>query len=1065
MSIKKQSENLASELKERAKELSCLYEVQELLNDKDRSIDFIFSELIKILPQGWQYPHICRAQIVFRDLVFESEDFKKTKWFIKSEILVQEELLGSITVFYTEKRPTEHIGPFLKDEQKLINTIAMQISSFVLHKRLKSVFEESSHIVKEQSPEWLTIFKMLKGTNPKLLIRISRKMINYMCWSGIKEAESLFEFFSPDYKDKIELLKEGNNRPYQETSNSDLITNSYRIFELAGNHLEEKELVENIHRWIKEDRSGFLVNVLENNGSSLSEIASAIERFYHLSTQGLEISTAREKSVKISLIRRLLLDQVEFISIAKKFLEVSDFHKLLKRIISPIGSYGKLGGKSSGLFLSSHILWKLSDKHSFFNEIKVPKTWYITSDAILSFMKRNDLEDIMEQVFKDIDQVKKEYPYVVHVFKNSPFSPEIIKELSVALDDFGETPLVIRSSSLLEDRANTAFAGKYKSLFVANKGTKEQRLVEFMDALAEVYASAFGPDPIEYRKERGLSEYHEEMGILVQQVVGKKIGKYFLPSFSGVAFSHNDFRWSNRIRKEDGLIRMVPGLGTRAVDRLSDDYPILVSPGQPGLRVNVAIEEIIRYSPKKVDVINLEKKVFETIDFQQIITESGKEYPEIHNIVSQITEDFIQQPRKLSLDFEKNNYIVTFNGLVNNSSFPKEIKTILDTLEEEYGCPIDIEFAHDGDNLYLLQCRPQSYSSTGMPAPIPYNISEEKILFTASRFISNGTVSNISHIVYVDPLKYGELMTYEKFLSIGKIISNLNEILPKRQFILMGPGRWGSRGDIKLGVNVAYSDINNTAMLIEIARKQNNYMPELSMGTHFFQDLVESGIRYLPLYPDDPGNFFNESFFNSSRNMLPELLPDCASFSDAVKVIDISSVSRGNLAHILMNADDERAFAILSEPVLQNEFNFIKTGHISNSTSPDFHWRWRMNYAENIASKLDKEKFGVEGFYVFGSVKNATAGPGSDIDILIHFKGNENQKRELLIWLDGWSLCLGRLNEIRTGTKTDKLLDIHIITDEDIKKRDSYAVKIGSSHDPALPLSMGNELDKTKTSY
>ncbi|MBP7508500.1 MAG: nucleotidyltransferase domain-containing protein [Prolixibacteraceae bacterium] len=1061
---KKQSANIAFELKERAKELSCLYEVQELLNNKELSIDEIFKEVIKILPQGWQYPDICRVQIVFRDSVYESEDLKKTKWWLKSDIVVQEELLGSINVYYKEKRPNELIGPFLKEEQKLINTIAMQISSFILHKRLKAVFEEGGTVLKDQKPEWYTIFKMLKGTNPKLLVRISRKMINFMCWNGIKEAENLFEFFSPEYKDKIELLKEGNNRPYHETATSDLITTSYRIFELAGEHLDENELVDNIHRWIKEDRSGFLVNVLENNGSSLSEISSAIERFYHLSSQGLEISKAREKSVKISLIRRLLLDQLDFISIAKKFLEVSDFHKLLRKIISPLGSYGKLGGKSSGLFLSSHILWKMADKHPFFADIKVPKTWYITSDAILSFMKRNDLEDIMEQVFKDIDQVKKEYPYVVHVFKNSPFSPDIIKELSVALDDFGETPLVIRSSSLLEDRMNTAFAGKYKSLFVANKGTKEQRLLEFMDALAEVYASAFGPDPIEYRKERGLSEYHEEMGILIQEVVGKKVGKYFLPAFSGVAFSHNDFRWSNRIKKEDGLIRMVPGLGTRAVDRLSDDYPILVSPGQPGLRVNVAIEEIIRYSPKKIDVINLEKKSFETIDIQQLLAESGKEYPQIHNVVSQITEDFIQQPRKLYLDFEKNSYIVTFNGIINNSPFPKEIKTILDVLEEEYNCPIDIEFAHDGDNLYLLQCRPQSYSGTSMPAVIPYNISEDKIVFTASRFISNGIVSNIRHIVYVDPSKYGELQTYERFLAIGKIISSLNEILPKRQFILMGPGRWGSRGDIKLGVNVAYSDINNTAMLIEIARKQKNYMPELSMGTHFFQDLVESEIKYLPLYPDDPGNFFNENFFNNSVNILPDLLPGYSAFSDTVKVIDIADSSGGNMLHILMNADEERAYAILSEPVLQNDFNFFKTGNFSSSSNPDFHWRWRMNYAEHIASRLDKEKFGVIGFYVFGSVKNATAGPGSDIDVLIHFKGNENQRNDLLLWLDGWSLCLGRLNEIRTGTKTDKLLDIHIITDEDIQKRDSYAVKIGSSHDPALPLSLGTELNKETAS-
>ena len=270
---KKQS-NIAFELKERAKELSCLYEVQELLNNKELSIDEIFKEVIKILPQGWQYPDICRVQIVFGDSVYESEDLKKTKWWLKSDIVVQEELLGSINVYYKEKRPNELIGPFLKEEQKLINTIAMQISSFILHKRLKAVFEEGGTVLKDQKPEWYTIFKMLKGTNPKLLVRISRKMINFMCWNGIKEAENLFEFFSPEYKDKIELLKEGNNRPYHETATSDLITTSYRIFELAGEHLDENELVDNIHRWIKEDRSGFLVNVLENNGSSRPKLAA-----------------------------------------------------------------------------------------------------------------------------------------------------------------------------------------------------------------------------------------------------------------------------------------------------------------------------------------------------------------------------------------------------------------------------------------------------------------------------------------------------------------------------------------------------------------------------------------------------------------------------------------------------------------------------------------------------------------------------------------------------------------------------------------------------------------------
>ena len=919
MISKKHANDLTSELKERAKELSCLYELQELLICKGKSTDEIFSEIVKVIPKGWQYPDICAVQIICSKNIYRSANFKKSKWSIKSDIIVLDEIVGNVSVYYTEKRPVEYSGPFLLDEQKLIDTIAGQVSAFLLHRQLRSVFEEKAHPIREQKPEWFTIFEMLKGTNPKLLVSISRKMINLLCWNGIKEAENLLEYFNPTYKNKIELLKEGDNLPSQEVSNNDLISASFEIFELADKHLDEKIIIDSIHKWIKEDRSAFLIDVLENTGSSLAEISGAIERFYHLSPHGLELSPSREKSLKTSLIRRLLTDHPDFISIAKKFIDITDFHELLNRIISPVGSYGKLGGKSSGLFLSSHILWKSADSNSFFSQIKVPKTWYITSDGILSFMKGNDLEDIMEQIYKDIDQVKKEYPYVVHVFKNSPFSPEMIKQTSLALDELSDNPLVVRSSSLLEDRMSTAFAGKYKSLFISNQGTKEERLLEVLDAIAEIYASVFGPDPIEYRKEHGLQDFHEEMGILIQEVAGKRVGKYFLPAFAGVAFSYNDFRWSNRIKKEDGLIRMVPGLGTRAVDRLSDDYPILIAPGQPQLRVNVAIDEMVRYSPKKIDVINLEKRTFETIDIQQILKESGKEYPGIHRIVSLVTDNFIQQPGKFGMNFEKDKYVVTFNGIINNTDFAKQVHAVLNVLEKEYECPVDIEFAHDGDHFYLLQCRPQSQSIAGMPAAIPYNIDEEEIIFSANRFIPNGTVSNISHIVYVDPIKYSELESYEKLAEVGRIIGHINKILPRRQFILMGPGRWGSRGDIKLGVNVAYSDINNTAMLIEIARKQKNYVSELSLGTHFFQDLVESNIRYLPLYPDDAGIFFNERFFSGSKNRLSSLIPDYASFSDVIKVIDVSDSSDGNVLQILMNANEEKAYAILDKPILRKQ--------------------------------------------------------------------------------------------------------------------------------------------------
>jgi predicted nucleotidyltransferase len=332
-------------------------------------------------------------------------------------------------------------------------------------------------------------------------------------------------------------------------------------------------------------------------------------------------------------------------------------------------------------------------------------------------------------------------------------------------------------------------------------------------------------------------------------------------------------------------------------------------------------------------------------------------------------------------------------------------------------------------------------------------------LFSANKYISNGLIGDITHVVYVDPKKYGEISDINTLKSVGKMVGRLNKILPKRQFILMGPGRWGSRGDIKLGVNVTYSEINNTIMLIEIARKKKEYLPELSFGTHFFQDLVEADIRYLPLYPDETGIVFNESFLINSENVLTEFLPDAEQLSEVIRVIDVPAITGGLVLNVLMNGESNKALAVLSEhSELQEELVISQAGGVKREK--DIHWQWRLRNVENLASRIDPEKFGIKGFYLFGSVKNATSGPSSDIDVLIHFDGNEDQRSLLLSWLEGWSLALSQINYLRTGHKTDGLLDVHIITDEDIKKRDSYAIKIGAHSDPARPLVMGTALSE-----
>jgi pyruvate,water dikinase len=620
----------------------------------------------------------------------------------------------------------------------------------------------------------------------------------------------------------------------------------------------------------------------------------------------------------------------------------------------------------------------------------------------------------------------------------------------VALDDFEGCPIIVRSSSLLEDRVGSAFSGKYKSLFLANKGTKRERLAALQDAIAEVYASVFGPDPIEYRAERNLLDVHEEMGIMIQEVVGRPLGRYFLPAFSGVAYSNNDYRWSSRIRREDGLIRMVPGLGTRAVDRVADDYPVLITPGQPGLRANVTPDEVVRYSPKKIDVINLETGAFETVDLDALLGQHGNDYPQIRKLVSAVSDAHIRSPLGLRLDFARDAYVVTFEGLVSDTAFVVQIRTLLRLLQERLGVPVDIEFASDGETFYLLQCRAQGHTAATAPVPIPVDVQPDRVLFTANRFVANGHVSNITHIVYVDHDGYASLPDIASMRAVGNIVGRLNALLPKRQFILMGPGRWGSRGDIRMGVSVTYSQINNTAMLVEIARKKGNYVPDLSFGTHFFQDLVEADIRYLPLYPDDARVVFNEAFFRESENILERLVPEAAPLADTIRVIDVPRQTAGQALGVLMNAELDSAMGLLGPPEAATALP--RGEEPPAAPPPEEHWRWRMRMAERIARGLDPARFGVGAIYVFGSTKNATAGPGSDIDLLVHFVGDERQRECLTLWLDGWSQCLSEINYLRTGYRTRGLLDVHLVSDEDIAARTSYAAKIGAVTDPARPL-------------
>ncbi len=1051
--------SLLDELQERAKELHCLYRIHAICARTEAPLEEVLREVASVLPSGWEHPGQTFARIVVGTAVFASADAEPTPWMQSAAIRVRGSEVGRIEVGYLSAFPPADEGPFLKEERRLIDTVAELLGQLLLQRDLASALRRAEKIGVPLPPDagdWWVVVDFLRQIDRPGYVTIARRMLNYLCWSGVEEAQRLLPRFTGSWAGPASPEEPTDeNRPMARRNLEDLLRVSEEVFGIAARSVGPAEIRSSIQRWIKDSRSNFLIEALENQGTSLTELAQALTRFRHAALNDRDLSRSIQFDLRAALVRRFLTDQIQFVGVAKNFIEVSDFQELTRRIICPPGSHGKVGGKSSGLFLAVQIVRKSEEYAEALADIRIPKTWYLTSDGVVDFIAYNNLEDIVDRKYLEIDQVRREYPHIIQVFKNSQFSPEIVKGLSVALDDFGERPIIVRSSSLLEDRVGASFSGKYKSLFLANQGPKKDRLAALMDAIAEVYASIFGPDPIEYRAERGLLDVHEEMGIMIQEVVGSRVGRYWLPTFAGVAFSTNEFRWSPRIRREDGLIRLVPGLGTRAVDRVGDDYPVLLAPGQPGLRANVTADAVVRYAPRKADVINLETRQFETVELATLFAEAGGSLPGIEQAVSLLEDGALQRPMMVDWEERARDLVVTFEGLVASTPFVPRMRALLKLLQEKLGGPVDLEFASDGKDLYLLQCRPQSFGDETHGEPIPVDVPPERAVFSASRFVSNGKVPDLTHVVYVDPEGYAAIPDLETLREVGHAVGRLNKLLPRRRFVLMGPGRWGSRGDIKLGVSVTYSEINNAALLVEIARRKGDYVPDLSFGTHFFQDLVEAQIRYLPLFPDDPGVVFSEAFLLGAPNLLEEVAPDLAHLGGTLRVVDVPAATDGLVLRVAMNAELDRALAFLAPPrsaaELAAEGLRPAPGEPRLGSAEDPR-RWRIAVAERIAAATDPERFGVKGMWLVGSSTEGKADPTSDLDLVVHADDDPARREALKTWLDGWSLGLGEAVALRTGVRTKGLLDVHYISDSDFSRGTSWAAKVKAARDAARPL-------------
>ena len=589
--------------------------------------------------------------------------------------------------------------------------------------------------------------------------------------------------------------------------------------------------------------------------------------------------------LKRELSRMMLGNHVKLNRLSDRYLIADDLFNIRERLI---GS-GQIGGKAVGMLLARRILQEEPGKLDFSGILEEHDSFYIGSDVFFTFLVNNNLFRLRLQLSKKTQLSREEFDKVECLFLSGQFPKETMDQFRDMLDYYGQAPIIVRSSSLLEDSFTNSFAGKYRSEFLANQGNPEERLEAFLKALKLVYASALNPDVLSYRRRQGLIEGDEQMAILVQRVSGMPYKNYFFPSLAGVAFSRNLYAWTSRIDPKKGMIRLVFGLGTRAVNRVGGDYPRMIAVSHPELRPEAGAQ-IIKYSQRNVDLLDLKANQFLTETLVKVL--EGGDYPYIELMISSMSDGYLHDIQS----FEKvdKDIVLAFDNIIKRTSLVKIFAEMLAKLEKAWEQPVDIEFTAHIDSqrnirINLLQCRSLQLPKTGTAVTIPQNIPQERILFQSNLTISAGVVNDLRYIIYVNPKKYADISVIEK-KSMGRIIGKLNEILSKKQgrIMLMGPGRWGST-NIELGINVSYADIDNTTVLVEMAHEKAGYEPEVSFGTHFFQDLVEAEIIYIPIYPNEEKTNFNASFFEDSPSIFNDVLPEFHSFANIVRVIEIPS--------------------------------------------------------------------------------------------------------------------------------------------------------------------------------
>lgn len=631
------------------------------------------------------------------------------------------------------------------------------------------------------------------------------------------------------------------------------------------------------------------------------------------SVQRGSLSSRRADERAHQLLRRIIAGEDRLQKLCREYMTLDDVLTIQKRMIGT----GQIGGKAAGMLLARAILKKKSPRWA--NLLEAQDSFFIGSHVFTSFLVRNGCW-WERQKLASARSWLHDAGNVRQLMQTGGFMEHIKKQFSDMLDYFGQSPIIVRSSSLLEDSFGHSFTGKYQSIFCANQGSPRTRLENFINAVRTVYTSCMSETALAYRAHRGLLEQDEQMALLVQRVSGSTYGSYFYPQLAGVGFSYNPYVWSKDIDPSAGVLRLVFGMGTRAVDRSDDDYTRVAALNAPQKRPEATFDEVRKYAQRKVDVLDLEANLLVTEDIANVVRRSGPNALPLELFASR--DEAAERWAAESGNTDSWPWALTFDRLVSDTEFMDDAREMLAILEDAYEHPVDIEFTcnffnRGGYKINLVQCRPFLVRKDQPilqldAAKVP---EEDVILRARGAVIGPGRTLDIDQLVCVMPNIYGQLSLSDRHnvaRLIGQITKTDQNRKKQRTIMLLGPGRWGTTTPW-LGVPVRFAEVSTISVLCEIVSMSENIVPDVSLGAHFFNELVEMDILYLALFPEREDNHLNLKFLENAPNRLLQILPQAGRMEHVIKVIDSRDMGIRRGIKLYANALDQMVLCHVSD--------------------------------------------------------------------------------------------------------------------------------------------------------